>query len=201
MTTPGPATTIEDKKAYCAAAAHEMNALYCRALGDFSQPPWHEAPTWARDSALKGVDGVLAGNGPDESHASWLEEKRATGWKYGPVKDPEKKEHPCYVPYDELPPAQKLKDHVFVSTVRAMAKALGLLVEKDAEDDAIVFKRRVERLEADGSWADVALKDIRKGDRFRMFEPDGSPVDGGVVSTALGDPYPTVRTWGVQVDK
>ena len=32
--------------------------------------------------------------------------EEADGWKYGPVKDPEKKEHPCFVPYDDLPPSR-----------------------------------------------------------------------------------------------
>lgn len=114
-------------RAACAIAAHEANRAYCLAMGDTSQRPWEEAPEWQMQSALNGVDGVLAGNGPRESHESWLAEKERTGWKYGPVKDPEKKEHPCFVPYDELPPAQKAKDAVFVGVVRAMATALGLL--------------------------------------------------------------------------
>ena len=60
-----------------------------------------------------------------QSHESWLAEKRATGWKYGPVKDPEKKEHPCCVPYAELPAAQQAKDRLFTGTVRIVAASLG----------------------------------------------------------------------------
>lgn len=111
----------------CARAAHEANRAWCLAHGDTSQPGWSEAPDWQRSSAVKGVEGVLAGNGPEQSHECWLEEKRATGWKFGAVKDPEKKEHPCFVPYLELPPEQRQKDHVFVGTVRSMALAFGLL--------------------------------------------------------------------------
>jgi hypothetical protein len=110
----------------CAAAAHEMNRLYCQSLGDFSQPHWEEAPAWQRTSAMKGVKGALEGATPEQSHESWLEEKKATGWKYGPVKDSEKREHPCFVPYAELPPGQQHKDHLFLTTVCSMAKALGL---------------------------------------------------------------------------
>jgi len=124
--------TMNAKKEACARAAHEANRAYCLALGDTSQPAWEEAPEWQRTSALNGVDGVLSGNTPRESHESWLEEKTATGWKYGPVKDPEKKEHPCFVPYDELPPEQRQKDHVFVGVVTAMAKAFGLVQEAAA---------------------------------------------------------------------
>jgi hypothetical protein len=108
----------------CARAAHEVNRAYCLALGDTSQPSWEEAPDWQKSSARIGVVGALAGNTPEQSHESWLAEKAATGWKYGPVKDPEKKEHPCCVPYAHLPVAQQGKDHLFTSTVREMARAL-----------------------------------------------------------------------------
>lgn len=108
-----------------ARATHEANRSWCLAHGDASQMPWDEAPEWQRTSLMNGVKGVLAGNGPEQSHEMWLAEKAATGWKYGPVKDPEKKEHPCFVPYAELPPEQKAKDHVFVGVARAFIAAFG----------------------------------------------------------------------------
>ena len=110
----------------CARAAHEANRAYCIAIGDVSQQPWEDAPEWQRRSAVNGVQGVVDGNGPRESHESWLREKEATGWKFGPMKDPEKKEHPCFVPYDELPDAQKAKDAIFITVVRAVGTPLGL---------------------------------------------------------------------------
>lgn len=117
---------MKEKIEACARAAHEANRAYCLATGDTSQLSWEDAPDWQRSSAINGVAGVLAGNTPEQSHESWLKEKRETGWLYGPVKDPEKKEHPCFVPYDRLPPEQRQKDHVFVGVVSAMARALGL---------------------------------------------------------------------------
>lgn len=110
----------------CAEAAHEANRVWCKAQGDTSQAPWSGAPDWQRKSALIGVAGVLQGNTPRQSHESWLATKATDGWKYGPVKDPDKKEHPCFVPYDELPPEQKAKDTIFVATVQAFARALDL---------------------------------------------------------------------------
>jgi hypothetical protein len=108
----------------CARAAHEVNRAYCLALGDDSQLSWETAPEWQKTSACKGVIGAIEGATPEQSHEGWLAEKRETGWKYGPMKDPEKKEHPCFVPYAELPEAQRVKDYLFTSTVREMAKAL-----------------------------------------------------------------------------
>lgn len=99
---------------------HEVNRAYCQALGDNSQPAWEDAPDWQRESAIKGVHLHLAGDhGPDASHAAWMAEKTATGWVYGPVKNPEAKEHPCMVPFAELPREQQAKDYIFRAVVHA----------------------------------------------------------------------------------
>lgn len=116
-----------------ARAAHEVNRAYCLALGDDSQLPWDQAPEWQKESARKGVALHVCDSDatPDASHRAWLEEKVATGWKYGPVKDAEKREHPCMVPFEELPREQQAKDHLFRATVHA-AWAVWAEAQKDA---------------------------------------------------------------------
>jgi hypothetical protein len=54
------------------------------------------------------------------SHDSWLAAKAADGWKYAPMKDVAKKEHPCFVPYGELPIEQRRKDYLFKAIVAAL---------------------------------------------------------------------------------
>lgn len=108
----------------CARAAHESNRAYCIALGDTSQPSWEDAPEWQKSSARNGVVGALNGNTPEQSHESWTAEKVSAGWVYGPIKDPEKKEHPCLVPYSDLPVSQRAKDSIFLAVVRAVAAAI-----------------------------------------------------------------------------
>ena len=108
----------------CARAALEVNRVYCLAIGEAPTPTWLNAQQWQRDAVMNGVRGALNGDGPEQSHESWMAEKVAAGWVYGPEKDPEKKTHPCMVPYADLPEAQKMKDHLYLSTVRAMAHAL-----------------------------------------------------------------------------
>lgn len=105
-----------------ARVTHEANRAYCIANGDNSQPTWDEAPDWQKSSAINGVTYHLKNpnSKPSDSHVEWMKEKLANGWKFGPVKDPAKKEHPCIVPYEGLPPVQQAKDAVFVSIVRAL---------------------------------------------------------------------------------
>ena len=100
---------------------HEVNKVYCESHGDHSQVSWNDAPEWQKISALRGVQGILSGSitTPEQSHESWLTEKKATGWTYGPIKDVDKKEHPCFVPYIELPASQQLKDALFFAIVNA----------------------------------------------------------------------------------
>lgn len=106
-----------------AKACHQINRLYCQALGDHSQPPWTDAPQWQRDSAIAGVRAVLDGSAatPEAQHASWLARKQADGWTYGEEKDSEAKTHPCMVPYDDLPASQQAKDAIFRAVVRGLS--------------------------------------------------------------------------------
>ena len=109
----------------CAEAAHEMNRLFCEANGDTSQTIWANAPAWQRESAIRGVNIALSGATPHDQHEAWCKDKFENGWKLGPVKDPDKKEHPCLVSYDKLPKHQKLKDYLFITTVTCMSAVLG----------------------------------------------------------------------------
>lgn len=106
-----------------AVVCHEANRAYCDVvMNDQSQKPWNEAPLWQRDSARMGVRGIASGaiTRPEQSHESWMAEKVAAGWVYGPVKDEAKKEHPCLVPYADLPGLQRKKDDLFLAVAQAM---------------------------------------------------------------------------------
>lgn len=109
-----------------ARVAHEVNRAYCQSLGDLSQATWDEAPEWQRTSAVNGVRHHLKNPNttPEQSHELWLAEKVATGWKYGPVKDADKKEHPCCVPFAELLASDKAKDFLFRAVVREVGGIL-----------------------------------------------------------------------------
>jgi hypothetical protein len=105
-----------------AMVAYATNKAYCESIGDDSQPDWVDAQGWQKNSVIAGVEFHLANPEatPAASHESWLAEKERDGWKYGPVKDPGKKEHPCFVPYDQLPIEQRVKDYLFKGVVDAI---------------------------------------------------------------------------------
>lgn len=108
-----------------AKTAHEVNRAWCQANGDMSQSAWEDAPEWQKDSAVLGVKNVLANpdTTPEQSHISWSNHKLSEGWVYGEVKDPEAKTHPCLVPYGDLPPEQRIKDALFIASVKAVLSA------------------------------------------------------------------------------
>lgn len=118
---------------------HDANRSYCQTIGDFTQKNWENAPDWQKESAIKGVEFILSNPTatPEDSHKSWLEVKEAEGWKYGPVKDVEKKEHPCCVPYHGLPEAQRRKDALFGSIVRALAGIKLMVAETPSEPEPL----------------------------------------------------------------
>lgn len=98
---------------------HQFNKKLCEMIGDFSQVDWEDAAEWQRESAMAGVD--FRTRTPDATpalqHEEWSKGKIADGWVYGPVKDAEKKTHPCLVPYDQLPVEQRFKDLLFQAVV------------------------------------------------------------------------------------
>ena len=111
--------TVEQIAIVC----HEANRAYCATLGDNSQTAWDAAPQWQKDSAVKGViyrlQNLMAPS--CKQHEEWMAVKAAEGWTYGPVKDADKKTHPCIVPYDELPEEQRTKDELFAGIVCSLA--------------------------------------------------------------------------------
>jgi hypothetical protein len=105
-----------------ARTAYNVNRAYCESLGDFSFGPWDEAPEWQRITCIADVEFHLANPTalPSASHESWRDQKLLDGWSRGPVKNPERKEHPCMVPFHELPLAQQAKDYLFTAVVRSL---------------------------------------------------------------------------------
>lgn len=103
--------------------AHEANRIYCQQLGEetTTHECWESAPEWQRLSSINGVERILDNPTmtPEQCHSNWMERKLEEGWRHGPAKDPQKKEHPCLVPFSQLPVTQRFKDYLFQAVVRA----------------------------------------------------------------------------------
>ena len=108
---------------------HEANRAYCRLLGDHSQAPWSLAPGWQRDSMRQGVEAILDGSAPtpEAQHMLWMARKIKEGWTYAEEKNAEAKQHPCMLPYAQLPPEQRFKD--------TLARAIVLACQSAGADD------------------------------------------------------------------
>lgn len=101
--------------------AHEANrALQIATEDPAPSPAWEDAPGWQRESAVVGVHQAIDGATPEQLHESWCAHKTADGWVHGPVKDAERKTHPCLVPYAALPEEQRVKDDLFHAVVAAL---------------------------------------------------------------------------------
>lgn len=108
-----------------AQVAHEAN----RALqiiqadpGIDPSPYWDHLDEETQISVIEGVEGVLDGLTPEQSHKAWCVFKLQYGWVYGATKDLEAKTHPCLVPYSKLPAEQRLKDDLFAVIVHALSR-------------------------------------------------------------------------------
>lgn len=101
--------------------AHELNRAIQKLTGETVSPHWEEAPLDQRNSSITGVNRAKLGHTPEQLHESWMSDKLHEGWTYGPEKDPERKEHPCLIPYSELPAEQRLKDAVFKAVIEYLA--------------------------------------------------------------------------------
>lgn len=128
----------------CAQAAHDTNNTYCRAIGDTPSPQWSSLTSAQREGVRAGVRRAASGGTARESHELWMASRLAEGWVYGPEKNFSDRTSPNLVPYDDLPPEQRIKNDLFLSVVRAVYWSLrervihGILVEnKPYSDDAV----------------------------------------------------------------
>lgn len=115
---------------YIARACHEVNRSWCQLNGDNSQVPWEMASHAMKESTISGVALALSSPdvGPGDSHRAWLKYKKDEGWKYSVTKDEALKTHPCMVDFEKLPLDDRLKDLLFLTTVRALKKSLAAVL-------------------------------------------------------------------------
>src|SRR5215831_11575827 len=68
------------------------------------------------------------------AHDLWARQRFADGWRFGRSRDDSKKEHPCLVPYEELPESEKEYDRAAALETIKLILALGYRIEKSSSD-------------------------------------------------------------------
>ena len=94
---------------------YEANKAFCEIIKE-------EVLSWeqCKDSTIKGVEAFNKNCNISTKaiHDNWVKDKLADNWKYGPIKDFEKKEHPCIKDYHDLSLTQRFKDNLFLAICR-----------------------------------------------------------------------------------
>ena len=65
------------------------------------------------------------------AHEVWAQERIAQGWHYGPDRNDSRKEHPCLVPYEDLPESERVFDRNTALETLKVLLALGYRLTKD----------------------------------------------------------------------
>lgn len=63
-------------------------------------------------------------------HEVWAQNRMKEGWVYGPVRNDEKRETPCLVPYEELPEEEKAYDRNTAFSTLRLIVSLGFDIVK-----------------------------------------------------------------------
>lgn len=66
----------------------------------------------------------------ENAHEIWAAQRMSDGWRYGPRRDDAKKEHPCMIPYGDLPDSEKEYDRKMAMETLKLIQALGYRIVK-----------------------------------------------------------------------
>ena len=66
----------------------------------------------------------------EHNHNVWSRGRLDSGWTLGPQRDDAKKQHPCLIPYNELPESEREVDRQTAREILKAIVALGFRIEK-----------------------------------------------------------------------
>lgn len=64
-------------------------------------------------------------------HEVWAAARMADGWQYGKERNDMLKQHPCLIPYEELPESEREFDRATAFTTLKLIRKLGFLIKKE----------------------------------------------------------------------
>jgi hypothetical protein len=65
----------------------------------------------------------------EHNHDLWAKQRIAEGWRLGPQRNGQKKEHPCLIPYSDLPESEKEYERIAAIGTLTAIIALGYRIE------------------------------------------------------------------------
>lgn len=108
-----------------ARVAHEACRTWAK-LNDQPVPPsWDALDASCQAAIIMGVRFSWDGVAVSELHNRWVKYMYAQGWKFGPIRDMEKRVSPNLISFEQLPFREQIKDHIFkgvVDTFREIMK-------------------------------------------------------------------------------
>jgi ryanodine receptor 2 len=80
---------------------------------------------------LKNIVELLAKN----THENWASIRISQGWRYGPERNDLHKEHPCLVPFENLPESEKEHDRKIVQEMLKTLLILGFKIHRSEKTE------------------------------------------------------------------
>ncbi|MCA9124691.1 MAG: Ryanodine receptor Ryr [Planctomycetaceae bacterium] len=91
---------------------------------------YHPKPINTEEVQLSGEILELTEHLAENAHDIWAAQRLKDGWTYGPKRDDTAKQHPCLIPYADLPDSEKQYDrNAALESLKAII-ALGYRIEK-----------------------------------------------------------------------
>jgi hypothetical protein len=67
------------------------------------------------------------------AHDIWAVQRMAEGWTYGEKRDDNLKQHPCLIPYEDLPESEKEYDRLMSIETLKVILGLGYKIQKSGD--------------------------------------------------------------------
>ncbi|GBC62521.1 hypothetical protein DENIS_3493 [Desulfonema ishimotonii] len=112
---------------------HQHLKAFRESLGDYTLPDWEETTKHNREMGVRFVRYTLANQSitPESHHEKWVANMAKRGWRHGNERNPDKKTHPCMVPWEDLPYHEQAKTVLMIATVNILRP----MICDDEEDD------------------------------------------------------------------
>ena len=156
---------------------------------DMSESAYTPKPLDTSAVALPGELAALTERLAENTHELWAQERLVQGWKLGPERNDERKEHPCLVPYSELPESEKQFDRETAMGALKAIVSLGAAVESPCAPPTIAESKSADDWE---KWLQGQADKI-ESDPDNLRSSDFDMNDEPELASGKMDAFPTLR--------